>query len=265
MKTTSLPLVLSIIFASSVISGSLVFFGMQVQSPIQDASIDTSSLADEIDKGIERYVQKQSEDQKNAQQADASARTAKAQSVTPPNENDYIRGNQDAEITLIEYSDYECPFCKRFHPTAISLLEQYDGKVNWVYRHFPLNFHDPLATKEALAAECAGEQGGSDAFWKYTDKIFEITTSNGRGMTDDQLFGIAQAVGLNQTELETCVKEERFLTKVRNQNQDGIKAGVTGTPGNILYNNKTGETIAVDGAQPLSQLSNAVDQLLETN
>jgi len=70
---------------------------------------------------------------------------AKVKNVRPVSKNDHIYGNPGAAITLVEYSDYECPFCKRFHPTAKKLVDQSDGKVNWVYRHFPLAFHHPGA------------------------------------------------------------------------------------------------------------------------
>lgn len=94
-----------------------------------------------------------------------------ASNVTPVDlENDHIRGDKDAEIAIIEYSDYECPFCRRVHPTMQQLVDQYDGKVMWVYRHYPLSFH-PEAMPLAIGAECAGELGGNDAYWEFTDKV----------------------------------------------------------------------------------------------
>ena len=70
-------------------------------------------------------------------------------------DDDPVKGNPDATVTIVEFSDFQCPFCKRFHPTARKIVETYQGKVNWVYRHFPLNFHNPGAQKEAEASECA--------------------------------------------------------------------------------------------------------------
>lgn len=83
---------------------------------------------------------------------------------------DHVRGSKTAQIALIEYSDYECPFCHRVHPTITQLMKDYDGKIMWIYRHFPLSFH-PQAMPLANGAECANELGGSDAYWKFTDKV----------------------------------------------------------------------------------------------
>ncbi len=84
---------------------------------------------------------------------------------------DHIRGEINAPVTIVEYSDFSCPFCKQFHPSLVRALSEYDGKVRWVYRHFPLvNIH-PNALSQAKAAECAGEQG---KFWEYADALFEM-------------------------------------------------------------------------------------------
>ena len=83
---------------------------------------------------------------------------------------DHVRGAKNAKVTLIEYSDLECPFCKRFHPTVQQAMKDYEGKIAWVYRHFPLSFH-PEAMPLAVGAECANELGGSDAYWAFSDKI----------------------------------------------------------------------------------------------
>ena len=83
---------------------------------------------------------------------------------------DHVRGDTDAKIAVIEYSDYECPFCKSVHPTYQKLMENNDGKIMWVYRHFPLSFH-PEAMPLAVGAECANELGGTDAFWEFSDKV----------------------------------------------------------------------------------------------
>jgi len=88
-------------------------------------------------------------------------------------EKDHIIGDRNAELVIIEYSDTECPFCKTFHKTMKEVVQNYDGKVAWVYRHFPIAQLHSKASKEAEATECAAELGGNQAFWKYLDKIFE--------------------------------------------------------------------------------------------
>lgn len=192
--------------------------------------------------------------------ADAGAPAAPAGPVKPVSKEDYVRGDKNAKVTLIEYSDYECPFCARFHPTAKKVLDEYKGKVSWVYRHFPLSFH-ANAQKEAEAVECAGELGGSDAFWKYSDIIFERTTSNGTGFALDKLTPLAKEVGLDENKFKECLDSGRKAAKVQKDFTEGQSAGVDGTPGNILLT-KSGKSVIVPGAVPYETLKSQIDQLL---
>ncbi len=100
--------------------------------------------------------------------------------LDPVTEKDHISGNPGAELLIIEYSDPECPFCKKFHETMTQAMNEYgkSGKVAWVYRHFPLDSIHSRARREAEAIECAGELGGNDKFWAYLNKLMEITPSN---------------------------------------------------------------------------------------
>ncbi len=108
---------------------------------------------------------------KNPEAAFAEPGVTLAGTVVPVDfASDYIRGDKRATIALIEYSDYQCPFCHSVHPTYQKLMEMYDGKVVWVYRHFPLSFH-PEALPLAVGAECAGELGGNEAYWEFSDKV----------------------------------------------------------------------------------------------
>ena len=175
--------------------------------------------------------------------------------------NDHIRGSKDARILLIEYSDLECPFCKRFHPTAQQAVDQYKGQVAWVYRHFPLDQIHSKADKEAEATECATELGGNDGFWKMADKIFEVTPSN-NGLNLDDLPKLASQVGLDQNKFKTCLDSGKYAAYVEEDYQSGIRAGVTGTPGNILLDTKTGQTLPVPGAVPYETLKSSIDSLL---
>ena len=101
-----------------------------------------------------------------------------AAQMRPVSSDDHILGNVNAKIIIVEYSDLECPFCKMFHNTMHQVVEKNNGDVAWIYRHYPIPQLHPKAFHEAEATECAWEQGGNSVFWKYTDKIFEITPSN---------------------------------------------------------------------------------------
>ncbi|WP_119394304.1 DsbA family protein [Salinibius halmophilus] len=210
-----------------------------------------------IDDAINRYVVRQQEAQRDAQR---QAARDQASSLIPVGDNDYVRGNPDARFTLLEYSDYECSFCKRFHSTAKQFLERNED-VNWVYRHFPLDFHNPLATRQAEAAECVGKVGGNDAFWAYSDAIFERTNSNGNGMDAAELVPMAVELGLDEAEVQACIDAGEFRPKIQLQIQNAQSAGVSGTPGNFLLDNETGDVIPLAGAQPLQTLESALADL----
>lgn len=149
-------------------------------------------------------------------------------------ENDHMLGNPNAKIVMVEYSDLECPFCKAFHKTMHSVLDTYgkNGDTAWVYRHFPLDIH-PKAPKEAEAAECAFEQGGNTAFWNYVNKIFEITPGN-NGLDAAQLPKTAKDIGLDVTAFQTCLDSGKYAQKIKTDYNDGLAAGVNGTPHTVL-------------------------------
>lgn len=176
--------------------------------------------------------------------------------------DDRIRGNVNAKITLVEYSDYECPFCKSFHPTMLQVLKEYDDKIRWVYRDYPLNFH-ANAQKEAEAGWCINELGGNEAFWKYTDAIFERTSSNGTGFALDKLGPLALELGVDQATFQSCLDSGKYTKKVQDQMSKGTEEGVSGTPGTIIIDAK-GETQLVPGALPFDQLKPMIEKALKS-
>ena len=192
-----------------------------------------------------------------------SATSVPGGSVVAPDDQDHYKGSKSAKITLIEYSDFECPFCQRFHPTAQQAVDEYGGDVNWIYRHFPLSFH-ANAQKEAEAAECAGEQGGDDKFWEYTDLIFARTASNGTGFALADLGPLAEEVGLNESKFQDCLDSGKYAQHVQADMAAGSAAGVSGTPGTFVYNNQTGDSQLIPGALPFTQLKSAIDQFLNS-
>jgi len=180
-------------------------------------------------------------------------------------DDDPVKGNPDATVTIVEFSDFQCPFCKRFHETTLPLiLENYvdTGKVKFVYRDFPIvGIHPNGAVVTALAAECADDQG---MFWQYHDKIFQNQKNWERLATEDisvQLKGFAEELGLNTNQFNECLNSGKYLDEVNKDLQDGKSYGVTGTPG-FFIGNEEGGYIKVTGAQPYSVFQSVLDQML---
>lgn len=174
-------------------------------------------------------------------------------------EGDHLRGNPDAEIVIVEYSDYECPFCARHHDTMIKLLEEYDGEVAWVYRHYPLGFH-PQAAPAAYASECVAEMKGNDAFWAFTDGLFANQESLGQTLFVEE----ASKLGISASDLSACMERPDIQKLVSDSISEGNSISPTGqglgTPYNVVISGDT--QIPVSGAQPIENFRSTIDSLL---
>ncbi len=178
--------------------------------------------------------------------------------IRPVSSDDHIRGSQNAKVTVIEYSDLECPFCKKFHPTMQQLLAEYPNDVRWVYRHAPLVQLHSKAPKEAEATECASEQG---KFWELTDKIFEVTPAND-GLNLADLPKFAQEAGVaNIQQFQSCLDSGKYTQHVQDDLTDAQNAGMQGTPYSVVLA-ANGEKFPVNGAQPYSAVKQLVDKAL---
>jgi protein-disulfide isomerase len=200
------------------------------------------------------------------QQAAEQTRRKAASSVKPTDDKDHILGNPNASVKLIEFSDFECPFCKRVHSTLKRIMTEYgdSGKVAWIYRHFPLDTLHKKARKEAQASECANELGGNDAFWAYADRLFEITPSND-GLDLSLLPKIAKEIGLDRGTFETCLAGDasggKYADHIESNVQDAIASGGTGTP-YIVVIAPNGEVFPISGAQPHSVFRSIIELAL---
>lgn len=175
---------------------------------------------------------------------------------------DHYLGNSSAELIIVEYSDTECPFCKIFHSTMKDVVRDYQGNVAWVYRHFPIAQLHQRAGKESEATECAAELGGNEAFWKYTDRIYEITESND-SLDPAELPRIAQQIGLSVTAFNTCLSSGKYASKIEESVREAVKAGARGTPYSVIMD-RSGEVKGViNGAEPLSMIKAKLDALLK--
>jgi protein-disulfide isomerase len=181
--------------------------------------------------------------------------------VPPISENDHVRGNPNADIVIIEYSDYDCPFCKNFHETMNQVMDTYgvDGRVAWVYRHFPIPRLHPNAVKIAEGSECVAELGGKDAFWTYSDLVY-----GERGVNDptdmSRLPEFAAAAGVDEGEFELCLNSGKYTDQIMSDIQAAVDAGGQGTPHNVIVvGDQEG---AINGAQPFDVMSQIIENLI---
>jgi protein-disulfide isomerase len=171
-------------------------------------------------------------------------------------------GQKDAPVTLIEFSDYQCPYCARFaQTTLLALKAEYidTGKVRYVFRDFPLDRLHPHARKAAEAAHCAWEQG---RYWEMHDLLFH----NQQALQVDQLKGTARQLGLDPARFDACLERGKYAAEVQQDVEEGTAVGVRGTPGFVLGKTRAEDTIEglfISGAQPLTTFRQAIERLLE--
>ena len=196
-----------------------------------------------------------------AQANQSAAAPSSAEFIQPVTPRDHIWGDPNAPVKIIEFSDTECPMCKRFHPTLKRIVAEYPGKVAWVYRHYPVDEIHSRARKQAEATECAAELGGNAKFWAYLDRLFEITPSNNR-LDPAQLPRIAQYAGIDRAKFEQCLQSGRHAQRVAEDVDDALAAGATGTPYSVVVA-PNGRLFAILGAQPYATVKLAVEIALQ--
>ncbi len=159
----------------------------------------------------------------------------------------HLYGEESAPTTIVEFSDYECPFCARVHPTLKRIVDESDGAINWEYRHLPLTSH-PHAPLAAFISECVAEEVGNDAFWSYTDRVF----AGQRQIDPNFLRGIAVDLGVETDALETCIAAEATIEQVEIDTRTAVAFGGNGTPFSVIVY-PDGTTKPVSGALPYEQ------------
>lgn len=174
---------------------------------------------------------------------------AEAISVT---EADYVYGNPEAEVTFVEFSDFQCPFCSKFHPTMAAFAEANQGEVRWIFKHFPIQSH-PQARPAAVAVECAGEQG---KFFEYNAALFD-----NQGSLSEEYYGqLAGELGLDEAAFEACLSSGEHDKKITADYNMGLEAGVSGTPNTVAFN-KSGEAQMISGAVDEAYLQSVYEDL----
>jgi len=178
------------------------------------------------------------------------APSAGAENLKPLTEQDHIRGDLKAPVVMVEFSDYQCPYCAQAWATLRQLVDDYQGQVAWVYKHLPLDSLHPYARAAAEASECAAEQ---DKFWDYTDSLY----ANQDLISPDYLKSLAGELGLNLNQFLDCQDSGKYRQKVEADEQEALAAGVTGTPG--IYING----ILIKGAVPYGSFKQVIDSFLK--
>ncbi len=223
--------------------------------------------------------------------------------IAPVTSVDHIQGSIDAKVTIIEYSDTECPFCKVFHQVLTEVYNDYNPsnaaaktatgtkasasvgassntsssapakKVAWVFRHFPIAELHEKAAKEAEATECAAELGGENIFWKYIGTIYTNTPSND-GLDSSQLGVFADQVGIDKKAFQTCLDSGKYTAKINESIKAGMRAGADATPYTVLIVNTANGNVervplidpngASLGALPYATMKNIIERLLNS-
>lgn len=171
----------------------------------------------------------------------------------------HIYGSESARFSLIEFSDLECPYCKKYHSTPKSVVDASNGLVNWKWHHLPLPFHNPVAAIEAHAAECVASQAGNRAFWVFLNEVFNETKGNGQGAGD--LVTIAQNMGVDEVKFSQCLSSGKFRDKISADLAEANRLGFNSSPITIVLDNQTGAQTVLRGLQSPDSLVSMIQSL----
>ncbi len=257
-----LTLLITVFTVSHEAVAQTVNIGQIIQQLESSGALDRA-----VQKSLDRIRQKNLLTQKLEEAKAEKQKKGLAKNVrTIDPATEFIYGSLAAPISIIEYSDLECPYCQKFSEVPIELANQMPETVNVVWRNFPLPFHNPMATIEASGAICAGKLGGNEAFWKFSQSVFQSTKLNGQGMPSDKgdepNLKIAKSLGINPDQFESCITSEEVQLQIRADIQDGIGAGINGTPGVILVNHQNGKVDVIGGAVSIEILKEVVNSLM---
>ena len=183
--------------------------------------------------------------------------------VRPVNASDHILGNPAAPVLIVEYSDFDCEYCKAFHDTLHQIIanEGASGKVAWVFREFPLTEIHPTAFSHARAAECVAQVAGNDAFWKFTNALFAAQPA------DPAHYGVlAASIGISGNAFATCYStaSSTLDARITADRQNALDMGATGTPFSIILTNGKNPTVMA-GGYSYDAVKQLVDQALLAN
>jgi protein-disulfide isomerase len=180
-----------------------------------------------------------------------------ASNVAPPSADDHIIGSLTAKTVLIEYSDLECYYCGQAYPTLRQIVQESNGQIAWIHRHFPLESIHPQARGAAIASECVAEQLGNEAFWQFAEAMF---ADQGK-MSTAYYTQVASALGADTAAFNTCVASGKYDAKIDAQASEAMQNGGTGTPYTVIYGG--GKQAGVSGALPYALFSSVIKSFID--
>lgn len=215
-----------------------------------------------IDQRIADYVDREKKAMVDAKYTDFENAVERTES------GESIYGSETARFTLVEFSDLECPYCRKYHPVPKSIVDSSKGLVNWQWKHMPLDGHNPVAVIEAQAAECVAQLKGNRAFWVFLDQVFKHTRGNGQGTED--LSDLAVGIGVDRNQFTTCLSEGQTRQDVLNDLKYAEDRGVRSTPVTYVVDNHSGAHVQLKGLvgpehiiATIKNLKDAVEQSSE--
>ncbi len=189
------------------------------------------------------------------QGAEVGGENQASTNVSSPNPGEHIYGRADAPIVLIEYSDFQCPYCQRIHATLKKIVDESNGEIAWIYRHFPLDSIHPEARPSAVASECVVEQLGNNAFWTFADTVF----ADQKGMGAAQYKAIASQMGADPVRFASCLSGTAYDSKIEEQSTEAQINGGSGTPYTIVWSKNA--QVPLSGALPENQIKAVINQV----
>ena len=255
-------------FESMMVPASILLAGLMISLSIIFTFRGSSGLTNLTNKGT--GTDTTNTDTKDPT-TDSNANDGKIAQVSF--DDDPYKGDKNkAKVAVVEFSDYECPFCKRhFTDVYPEIVKKYvdTGKIVYYFRDLPLSFHEPAATLDALSAQCVFAQGGNDAYFKFHDAIFGATESNGTNMTTAILKNLAKKQsGIDASKFNTCLDGKTFADEVKKDASDAGSINIQGTPGFVIGKiSDDGKSIVdgtfLGGAYPLENFVTTIDSYLK--
>lgn len=244
-----------LISVASLFVGIALAFGV-IKGVGKDTSPETNTdQVAVVTKAVLAAIDQREQDQRKVQ-----AQAVLQEYAAAPEQSDkHLYGAPGARFTLVEWSDFECPYCKRFHSTPKSVVDASGGKVNWQFKNMPLSFHNPVAQSAAETAECVSEIGGNRAFWAFTSEWYRSTSTGGQGVAD--VTTLIERLGLDSDEISACASSGKMRDRIARDVEQAKRLNVSGTPATFVVDNQTGKSVMVGGAQPAQALQSAIAKL----